>query len=119
MLDVKNCGYDRVNNTSISVSRISGDDRYETNAKILSLFDKGYEENIVIAKDGMKDKSDLVDSLAVATLGYPVILGKDKISVSQVNAICDIVNDESNLIQVGYGIDDSVIDRLLDIVNNF
>lgn len=116
MLDVKNCGYDRVNNTSISVSRISGDDRYETNAKILSLFDKGYEENIVIAKDGMKDKSDLVDSLAVATLGYPVILGKDKISVIQVNAICDIVNDESNLIQVGYGIDDSVIKKVLDII---
>lgn len=115
MLDVKNCGYDRDNNTDISVSRVSGDDRQETNAKILELFDKGSEENIVIAKDGMNNKSHLVDSLSAATLGYPLILGTDKITVAQVNAIYNIVSKDSNLIQVGNGIDNAVIKKILDI----
>lgn len=115
MLDVKNCGYDRDNNTDISVSRVSGNDRQETNAKILELFDKGSEENIVIAKDGMNNKSHLVDSLSAATLGYPLILGTDKITVAQVNAIYNIVSKDSNLIQVGNGIDSAVIKKVLDI----
>lgn len=116
MLDVKNCGYDRNNNTNIRVSRVSGDDRQETNAKILELFDKGSEENIIVAKDGMNNKSHLVDSLSAATLGYPLILGTERITMAQVNAIYNIVSKDSNLIQVGNGIDNAVIKKVLDII---
>lgn len=115
MLDVKNYGYDRNNNTNISVSHVSGNDRQETNAKILELFDKGSEENIIVAKDGMNNKSHLVDSLSAATLGYPLILGTERITMAQVNAIYNIVSKDSNLIQVGNGIDSAVIKKVLDI----
>ena len=115
MLDVKNYGYDRNNNTNISVSHVSGNDRQETNAKILELFDKGSEENIIVAKDGMNNKSHLVDSLSAATLGYPLILGTERITMAQVNAIYNIVSKDSNMIQVGNGIDSAVIKKVLDI----
>ena len=116
MLDVKNCGYDRDNNTDISVSRVSGNDRQETNAKILELFDKGSEENIIVAKDGMNNKSHLVDSLSAATLGYPLILGTERITMAQVDAIYNIVSKDINLIQVGNGIDNALIKKVLDII---
>lgn len=108
---ILNCGYDRENNTDIRVNRVRGDDRQETNAKILELFDKGYEENIVIAKYWMNNKSNLVDSLLAATLGYPLILGTDKVTMVQVNAIYNIVSKDSNLIQIGNGIDNAVIKK--------
>ena len=105
-----------VDNTNIRVSRVSGDDRQETNAKILELFDKGSEENIIVAKDGMNNKSHLVDSLSAATLGYPLTLGTERITMAQVNAIYNIVSKDSNLIQVGNGIDNAVIKKVLDII---
>lgn len=116
MLDVKSCGYDRNSNTNIKVSRVNGDDRQETNAKILEMFDKSSEENIVIAKDGMNNKYHLVDSLSASMLGYPMVLGTNDIKMEQINAIGNIVKDnDCNLIQVGNGIGYDIIRKIVNL----
>lgn len=115
MLDVKKCGYNRENNTEINVSRISGDDRQETNAMILDLFNFKNEENIIIAKDGMENSTHLVDSLSASILGSPIVLGKDNIKQEQVNSIRDIISETGcKLTQVGNGIKYEIIRKIID-----
>lgn len=115
LLDIKNCAYNRDNNKDIELNRISGEDRKETNAEILELFDSKYVSKIVVAKDGIKNKIDLVDSLGAASLGYPIVLSTDTLAISQLNSLKKIINDNYKLIQVGNGIDESTIKKLLNL----
>lgn len=52
-----------------NVKRLSGNNRNETNAKVLEEFYKNTDlKNAYITKDGMKKQGDLIDSLAVGVL---------------------------------------------------
>lgn len=53
----------------LEVKRLGGDNRNDTNAKVLNEFYSGKElNNIYIAKDGSRKESDLVDALAAGPL---------------------------------------------------
>lgn len=54
-----------------SVRRISGNNRHTTNAAVISTFYKnnfGNTNSVIVAKDGMADKSELIDALTAANL---------------------------------------------------
>ncbi|HFL3605254.1 TPA: cell wall-binding repeat-containing protein [Clostridioides difficile] len=68
--------------------RISGNNRNETNAKVIQEFYKSTDlKNIYVTKDGMKKHSDLIDSLSVGVLAAknnsPLMLVGKKLDVTQ------------------------------------
>ncbi|WP_304341285.1 cell wall-binding repeat-containing protein [Metaclostridioides mangenotii] len=68
--------------------RISGNDRSETNAKVISEFYTNVKlNNAYITKDGSKRENDIIDSLAVGSLAAknssPIIIVGDKLGESQ------------------------------------
>ncbi|HFQ7946881.1 cell surface protein [Clostridioides difficile] len=87
-----------------NVKRISGNNRNETNAKVIEEFYKSTNlKNAYITKDGMRNQSDLIDSLAVGVLASknssPVVLvGKELDSAQK-----DIMNTKifDKITQVG------------------
>ena len=89
------------------IARVSGDNRFETNAAII----KKYASNItdvVLVKDGLNNKKDLVDALSAANFanGAPIVLATDKITESQKVAVLDgkATGGFTKLTQVGQGV---------------
>ena len=104
--------------------RIEGSNRQATNAEIISQFytrtsspasgflgsslnlDRAY--NVIVAKDGQHNKSDLVDALAAAPLAAakhaPIVLATDKLSSAQINALELNAKGSDTLFQVGNGV---------------
>ena len=72
--------------------RIEGNNRNETNAKVIEKFYVNKElDNLYLAKDGMSDQGQLIDALSVGVLaaknGVPVLIASKKLSESQINVI--------------------------------
>ncbi|MFL8712001.1 S-layer protein SlpA [Clostridioides sp. GD02377] len=118
--------------TGQSVDRIKGDDRQETNAEVIkNYFTKDKTDAIVseevksffLAKDGSTKEDQLVDALAAASIaGFnqaPIVLATDSISSDQSVAISKVVSEKGtkNLIQVGKGIANSVVNKLKDLLD--
>ncbi len=109
--------------------RIEGSNRQATNAEIINQFytrtssvngflgsslnlDRAY--NVIVAKDGQKNKTDLVDALAAAPLAAakhaPIVLATDKLSSAQINALELNAKGSDTLFQVGNGVNkDNVV----------
>lgn len=94
-----------------SIRRISGNDRHATNAAVISTFYKnnfGNTKSIIVAKDGMTDKSELIDALTAANLASeqnaPIVMGTDGLTDEQINTIVLNAKDADKVYQVGYGI---------------
>ena len=100
-----------------SVLRISGSNRQATNAKIIEKYYKGAfatAKNVIVAKDGQSNKTELVDALAAANLASekkaPIVLATNKLSDAQVNALELNANGAEALYQVGIGVNrDNVV----------
>ncbi|MEN2565168.1 cell wall-binding repeat-containing protein, partial [Acinetobacter baumannii] len=62
----------------ISVERISGNNRQATNAAIINKYAKTGLRQLVISKDGIANKSELVDALTATSLAVkhnaPIVL---------------------------------------------
>lgn len=114
LMDIKDAAKSRRVNKDISLKRVWGNDRHETNAKVLEKFNIDSEDRIVVAKDGVKSFSHLIDSMSASILGYPMVLSTDRLIDEQVFAVDMIVSDGFKLIQVGNGIDYSVIHRIIN-----
>lgn len=114
LMDIKDAAKSRRVNKDISLKRVWGNDRHETNAKVLEKFNIDSEDRIVVAKDGIKSFSHLIDSMSASILGYPMVLSTDRLIDEQVFAVDMIVSDGFKLIQVGNGIDYSVIHRIIN-----
>ena len=115
------------------VKRLSGENRTETNAKILEKYyatagvgsDKASERPVILAKDGMTNgKYELVDALTAANLGGPIVLAKDKLSTAQESAILKAhavsTKNATQIMQVGEGLNSEVIksvSKLLGLAN--
>ena len=109
------------------VFRIAGANRTETNAAILKKFyvdNAGtlVGKNVTLVKNGMNDKIELVDALSAANLGGPIVLVNDKLEDSQKDVLLKSTSPDntSKLLQVGLGLDDSIIksvSKLLGITN--
>ncbi|MCC0660872.1 cell wall-binding repeat-containing protein [Clostridioides sp. ZZV14-6154] len=88
----------------LNVKRISGNNRNETNAKVIEEFYKSTNlKNAYITKDGMRNQSDLIDSLAVGVLASknssPVVLVGEELDSSQKDIINTKIFDK--ITQVG------------------
>ena len=100
-----------------SVLRISGSNRQATNAKIIEKYYKGAfatAKNVIVAKDGQSNKTELVDALAAANMASekkaPIVLATNKLSDAQVNALELNANGAEALYQVGIGVNrDNVV----------
>ncbi|HFL2404049.1 TPA: cell wall-binding repeat-containing protein [Clostridioides difficile] len=101
-----------------NVKRLSGNNRNETNAKVLEEFYKNTDlKNVYITKDGMKKQGDLIDSLAVGVLAAknssPVVLVGNSLDSSQY----DVLNTKSfdNIVQVGGNGNEDAVKDILDL----
>ena len=101
------------------VDRISGKNRFETNAAIIDKYASNIEE-VILVKDGQNDKNELIDALSAANYaaGNPIVLATDKITDAQKIAILNKKHPSkpfAKLTQVGQG----VARTTLETVANF
>ena len=103
-----------------SVERVAGDNRQQTNAKILEKYYKaGTVDSVIVSKDGRGNNEELVDALTVANLAVqkkaPIVLAKSSLSAEQLNMVNLYGKSSDSLYQVGHGVDrDNVIKVLAD-----
>ena len=110
-------------------SRIAGENRFETNAKIIKEYYKSFPTNtgaeaVVLVKDGVAKKSDLVDALAAANYASennaPIVLATSSLNAAQKNALLnmDITNEGTSTktmvkaVQVGEGVERPVLEAV-------
>lgn len=103
-----------------NATRISGKNRKETNANVISTFFTAKEiDNLYIAKDGMQNENQLIDALSVGSLAAktnsPVMIAGNDLDKSQI----DLVNSKSfkTITQVGGNGNESAFDEIKDIQN--
>ena len=109
--------YEAVKAEAHSLNRISGANRKETNALIIEKYYAGTfgkAQNVIVAKDGQRDKMELVDALAAANMASgkkaPIVLATSSLSSSQINALELNAKEAATLYQVGHGVDkDNVV----------
>ena len=104
-----------------TIERVSGVNRQATNAAIMKKFYTfSNTSNVVVAKDGQKNKMDLVDALTAANLASqkkaPVVLATDKLSNDQLNEVNKLANNVEAIYQIGYGVERSVVAKLAELL---
>lgn len=103
--------------TASNVTRIAGEDRSETNAKVIAA--QSNINNVYVAKDG---NTQLIDALAAAPIAGKnngvIVLATNDITTKQSNAVTASKNSTGKftLTQVGNGIGESVINKVLNIL---
>ncbi|HFL2414251.1 TPA: cell wall-binding repeat-containing protein [Clostridioides difficile] len=98
--------------------RISGNNRNETNSKVIQEFYKNTDlKNLYVTKDGMKKQSDLIDSLAVG-----VLAAKNNSPVALVGSMLDSTQKDTlntkkfeKVTQVGGLGNEHVVDEIVDM----
>ena len=102
--------------TNGSVSRLAGENRQETNAKVINIYYKGAfgkDTDVLVAKDGQRNKMELVDALTVSNLAAlnnsPIVLATNKLAKSQINALELNAKQANALYQVGHGVSLNVV----------
>ena len=119
---VSKSDYNAIKAEAKGVTRVSGSNRKATNALIISKYYKhtsagngfvGSAKNVVVAKDGQRNKTELVDALAAANLASekqaPIVLATDKLSREQLNALALNAKESYALYQVGHGVSRDVV----------
>ena len=112
-----------VNKTN-PVTRIAGENRQETNAKVISTFyaKNGFGNNtdVLVAKDGQRNKMELVDALTVSNLAAlnnaPIVLATNKLDKAQINALELYGKNANALYQVGHGVSLDVVKTLANLL---
>ena len=110
--------------TNGSVSRLAGENRQETNAKVINKYYKDsfglttqnkkvVAGDVLVAKDGQRNKMELVDALTVSNLAAlnnsPIVLATNKLAKSQINALELNAKQANALYQVGHGVSLNVV----------
>lgn len=108
---------DKVMNKLPNAEKIAGEDRHETNSKVINKFYSEVEvENVFYAKSGMSNKDHLVDALAVGPLAAkkdsPVVILGSKLHTAQEDAIAR--KKVKEMVQVGQGINENSKKALKD-----
>ena len=114
---VSKADYEAVKEEANSVNRIAGSNRQATNALIIEKYYSGSfagsTKNVIVAKDGQKNKAELIDALAAANMASnkkaPIVLATNKLSTAQINALELNAKDAATLYQVGNGVARDVV----------
>ena len=113
---VSKADYNAVKAEAKGILRISGSNRQATNAEIVKKYYKNNflnAENIIVAKDGQRNKTELVDALAAANMASeknaPIVLATNKLSKEQLNALILNAKNAEALYQVGHGVARDVV----------
>lgn len=99
------------------VTRVEGDNRQETNAKVIEKYYKNIN-TLYVAKDGQGNKNMLIDALSAGPLAAgqgPILLATDTMSDAQVNAIKS-KDKPTKVVQIGNGIKTAVYTKLANIM---
>ena len=99
------------------LDRVHGSNRQATNAEIIKKYYKsqyvGMAKNVIVAKDGQRNKMELVDALAAANFAAekkaPIVLATSKVSKAQENALELNAKKSFALYQVGHGVSRDVV----------
>ena len=93
---------------SLESNRIYGENRQETNAKVVEKFHKNIDTIIITKSD------ELIDALSVGTLAgmknAPIVMGTNKLTTSQIKVIKQ--SGYKNIIEVGGNINPNVISSI-------
>ncbi|RDY23288.1 hypothetical protein CHF27_009085 [Romboutsia maritimum] len=92
--------------------RLGGQDRYDTNAKIIEEFYNNQNlENVFITKGGMNKQDELIDALSAGALAAikkaPIVLAGNALSDNQKFILLD--KQKGNIVQVGGGISQTCV----------
>ena len=109
--------------TTAKVNRIAGANRQETNAKVISTYyagNFGDGSDVLVAKDGQRNKRELVDALTVSNLAAlknaPIVLATDKLDKAQINTLELNAKQAKALYQVGNGVNLDVVKTLANLL---
>ena len=105
--------------TNNQVTRLAGENRQETNAKVINEYYAGKfgaGNDVLVAKDGIRNKMELVDALTVSNLAAlknaPIVLATNKLDKAQINALELNAKKANALYQVGHGVNIDVVKTL-------
>ena len=109
---VSEAEYKEIKSVAKAVTRVAGANRQATNAEVIARYYTGNfvgaAKNVVVAKDGQKNKSELIDALAATTLASknnaPIVLATNKLSNAQINALELNASSANAVYQVGHGV---------------
>ena len=118
---VSKADYDKIDAvTNNKVARVAGDNRFETNAAIIEKYAPSDIDEVVLVKDGQRNKEELVDALAAANYanGNPIVLATDKITDNQKVAILDKKGADgfTKLTQVGQGVARTTLESIAEFL---
>lgn len=111
-----------------TVTRIAGENRQETNAQVINKYyggtfglnSEGKAGDVLVAKDGQKNKMELVDALTVSNLAAkvnaPIVLATNKLDKAQINALELNAKQAEALYQVGHGVSLDVVKTLANLL---
>ena len=114
---VSEAEYKEIKSVAKAVTRVAGANRQATNAEVIARYYTGNfvgaAKNVVVAKDGQKNKSELIDALAATTLASknnaPIVLATSKLSNAQINALELNASSANAVYQVGHGVARDVV----------
>ena len=108
---VSNADYAAIKDVALTLGRVSGSDRKETNAEVIRRYYNGTfasAKNVIVAKDDV-----LIDALTAANLAAkghaPIVLGTKELSKNQVEAIAKNASNATKVYQIGHGVERSVV----------
>ena len=121
---VTEADYKAIKAEAKGIQRVFGDNRQATNAEIIAKYYKddfsagvGSAENVIVAKDGQNNKNELIDALAAANMAAekkaPIVLGTNKLSKAQINALELNAKGAKALYQVGIGVNKDKVVRII------
>ena len=119
---VSKADYNAIKAEASGIAKIAGSNRQATNAEIIAKYYKngfvGATKNVVVAKDGQNNKSELVDALAAANMASekkaPIVLATNKLSKAQINALELNAKNSYALYQVGHGVARDVVKTIAE-----
>lgn len=105
------------------IVRLAGNDRQETNAKVINRYYSAATE-VFVAKDGyVGGTSQLIDALTAAPLAgkqeAPIVLATNNVSTAQVETAELKLKNVTKMTQIGQGITKTVVEKLYDVLNLF
>ena len=114
---------DKINKSlkTAKAMRIAGENRIETNNAIIKEFYKGTATGVVVVKDGIANKTELVDALSAANYAAvnkaPIVLATNKVTDAQKNTLLKATKNPTKVIQIGLGAERTVLETVANLLN--